>query len=213
MSPPNAEASHTDMTLGTAHGNTADAPLASDAKGGSVTCKRVIKKMQRPSKGRTPSRRSAQPSRLEKNRKGDANRGPLRGGDNRETWKDRERRPSGLRSRTHRGLCPSSVRPPPLAGESLILWRFLFVHQNFPPSSATSRDHLAQQHGFRCTFVSRAGPPAASPTASDASHRTRPRGGATKHNHYCSRTFENAVWHTPRRLRGPARRGRTSGPT
>jgi glycosyltransferase involved in cell wall biosynthesis len=71
--------------------------------------------------------------------------------------------------------------------------RVLFVHQNFPAQFGQIAAHLVQKHGFDCTFVSE------KPPGTDAGVRRlqyRVRGGATAKTHYCSRTFENAVWHT-----------------
>ncbi|QEH35606.1 Spore coat protein SA [Aquisphaera giovannonii] len=69
----------------------------------------------------------------------------------------------------------------------------LFVHQNYPAQFGHIARHLAQSHGFRCTFVSQR-----PEGESDGVRRIRyhPKGGATARNHYCSRTFENAVHHT-----------------
>lgn len=68
----------------------------------------------------------------------------------------------------------------------------LFVHPNFPAQFGHVADHLARERGYRCTFVSekrdgRAGPIECVKYVN--------KGGATKQTHYCSRTFENAVWH------------------
>jgi glycosyltransferase involved in cell wall biosynthesis len=69
----------------------------------------------------------------------------------------------------------------------------LFVHQNFPAQFGHVAAYLARRHGFRCTFVSEK----AVPSGGGIEHiRYQARGGATRQNHYCSRTFENAVWHT-----------------
>ncbi|MBN2475000.1 MAG: glycosyltransferase [Pirellulales bacterium] len=69
----------------------------------------------------------------------------------------------------------------------------LFVHQNFPAQFGHVAGYLAREKGFRCTFVSER--PAG--TAGDVERiQYHKRGGATAKNHYCSRTFENAIWHT-----------------
>lgn len=68
----------------------------------------------------------------------------------------------------------------------------LFVHQNYPAQFGHVAAYLARKHGFRCTFVSQR-PPARSGLVERVQYRIR--GGATKQNHYCSRSFENAVWH------------------
>jgi glycosyltransferase involved in cell wall biosynthesis len=68
----------------------------------------------------------------------------------------------------------------------------LFVHQNFPAQFGHIADHLIKRHGFRCTFVNerRGG------TVSEIECvQYKVDGGATKHNHYCTRTFENATRH------------------
>jgi glycosyltransferase involved in cell wall biosynthesis len=69
----------------------------------------------------------------------------------------------------------------------------LFVHPNFPAQFGHVASHLARHHGHRCTFVSER-----PPGNSDGVERIQYRnlGGATNSTHYCSRTFENAVWHT-----------------
>ena len=69
----------------------------------------------------------------------------------------------------------------------------LFVHQNFPAQFGHIADYLAQHHGFRCTFVSEK---PAGQVGGIERIQYKIQGGATKQNHYCSRTFENAIWHT-----------------
>ena len=69
----------------------------------------------------------------------------------------------------------------------------LFVHQNFPAQFGHIAHYLATKHGFRCTCVANgkggfAGPVEVIPY--------QLKGGATERSHYCSRTFENAMWHT-----------------
>lgn len=68
----------------------------------------------------------------------------------------------------------------------------LFVHQNFPAQFGHIAEYLSRHHGYRCTFVSE----------KEAGHdgdveriQYRRAGGATDRNHYCSRTFENTIWH------------------
>jgi glycosyltransferase involved in cell wall biosynthesis len=68
----------------------------------------------------------------------------------------------------------------------------LFVHQNFPAQFGHIAGHLVQHYGYRCTFVSQK---PAGVVGGVERIQYRLRGGATRHNHYCSRTFENAVWH------------------
>ncbi len=69
----------------------------------------------------------------------------------------------------------------------------LFVHQNFPAQFGHVAEYLVRNHGFRCTFVSEK-PPGTTNGVERIQYTIK--GGATKANHYCSRTFENAVWHT-----------------
>ena len=69
----------------------------------------------------------------------------------------------------------------------------LFVHQNYPAQFGHVAEHLAARHAFRCTFVSEK---PAGRVGNVERIQYASRGGATKANHYCSRTFENAVWHT-----------------
>jgi glycosyltransferase involved in cell wall biosynthesis len=69
----------------------------------------------------------------------------------------------------------------------------LFVHQNFPAQFGQVASFLIRKHGYRCTFVSQT-PPGQVDGIDKVQYRVR--GGATAQNHYCSRTFENAIWHT-----------------
>jgi glycosyltransferase involved in cell wall biosynthesis len=69
----------------------------------------------------------------------------------------------------------------------------LFVHQNFPAQFGHVAQYLAERHGYRCTFVSEK--PGGRVGNIDLVQYCI-RGGATRQNHYCSRTFENTVWHT-----------------
>jgi glycosyltransferase involved in cell wall biosynthesis len=68
----------------------------------------------------------------------------------------------------------------------------LFVHQNFPAQFGHIAAHLVERHGCRCTFVSQH---PGGHVGGVERIRYRLRGGATVQTHYCSRTFENAVWH------------------
>jgi glycosyltransferase involved in cell wall biosynthesis len=73
----------------------------------------------------------------------------------------------------------------------------LFVHQNFPAQFGHVADYLVRQHGFRCTFASQKGPgTAAGAFAGIERVQYHVAGGATDRTHYCSRTFENATWHS-----------------
>lgn len=70
--------------------------------------------------------------------------------------------------------------------------QILFVHQNFPAQFGQIARHLVQEHGFECTFVSE------KPPGNEGGVRRiqyRVQGGATRKTHYCSRTFENGIWH------------------
>jgi glycosyltransferase involved in cell wall biosynthesis len=71
--------------------------------------------------------------------------------------------------------------------------QILFVHQNYPAQFGHIAEYLAVHKGHRCTFVSEL------PGSSDGPvERIQYRriGGATKHSHYCARTFENTIAHT-----------------
>ncbi|HKB01943.1 MAG TPA: glycosyltransferase, partial [Gemmataceae bacterium] len=68
----------------------------------------------------------------------------------------------------------------------------LFVHQNFPAQFGHIGAHLAKRHSYRCTFVNerRGGK-----VGDIECILYKVEGGATKHNHYCTRTFENTTRH------------------
>jgi len=68
----------------------------------------------------------------------------------------------------------------------------LYVHQNFPAQFGHIAGWLARRLGWKCTFVSRTGE-GNIPGVERVAYSIR--GGATRQNHYCSRTFENTVWH------------------
>jgi glycosyltransferase involved in cell wall biosynthesis len=69
----------------------------------------------------------------------------------------------------------------------------VFIHQNFPAQFGHIAAYLAKHHGFRCTFVSQQ-----PPGHSDGIERVQYhlQGGATEKTHFCSRSFENAIWHS-----------------
>ncbi len=69
----------------------------------------------------------------------------------------------------------------------------LFVHQNFPAQFGHVAAYLVQRKGFRCTFVTQE---PAGFTNGVERIQYQLKGGATKHNHYFSRTFENITWHS-----------------
>ena len=69
----------------------------------------------------------------------------------------------------------------------------LFVHQNFPAQFGHVAACLAPHNGFRCTFVSER-PPGNAAGVERIQYRLG--GGATAQTHFCSRSFENAVWHS-----------------
>jgi len=69
----------------------------------------------------------------------------------------------------------------------------LFVHQNFPAQFGHIARHLTENHGFRCTFVSEK-PSGVSAGIEKIQYSAR--SGATAQTHFCSRTFENQIWHS-----------------
>lgn len=69
----------------------------------------------------------------------------------------------------------------------------LFVHQNFPAQFGHIARHLVHTRGWQCSFVSET-PPGV--VAGIRKIQYKIAGGARATTHYCSRTFENAVWHS-----------------
>ena len=69
----------------------------------------------------------------------------------------------------------------------------LFVHQNFPAQFGHVASYLVQRKGYRCSFASEL-----EPGTSGGIERIQYKiqGGATLQTHYCSRSFENAIWHS-----------------
>ncbi len=69
----------------------------------------------------------------------------------------------------------------------------LYVHKNFPAQFGHIAASLLTKLGFQCTFVSEL-PPGNVQGIERIQYKIK--GMATANNHYCSRTFENAVWHS-----------------
>ncbi|MGE3821072.1 MAG: glycosyltransferase, partial [Isosphaeraceae bacterium] len=69
----------------------------------------------------------------------------------------------------------------------------LFVHQNYPAQFGHIARHLTRSKGWRCAFVSKT-PAGNLEGVRKIEYRTL--GGAREATHYCSRTFENAIWHS-----------------
>jgi glycosyltransferase involved in cell wall biosynthesis len=68
----------------------------------------------------------------------------------------------------------------------------LYVHQNFPAQFGHIAHHLVRKLGWKCSFISQT-PPGNVNGIEKIQYKIT--GGATKANHFCTRTFENAVWH------------------
>jgi hypothetical protein len=69
----------------------------------------------------------------------------------------------------------------------------LFVHQNYPAQFRYLAPRLAREIGWRCTFATRN---AKSPDLPGVERVVyRPRSGATRANHVCTRAFESRVGH------------------
>ena len=70
----------------------------------------------------------------------------------------------------------------------------LFVHKNYPAQFGHIARRLVSDFGWQCTFVSER------PAGDDAGVRLiqyqLAEGAAGTTTHYCSRTFENAIWHS-----------------
>jgi glycosyltransferase involved in cell wall biosynthesis len=69
----------------------------------------------------------------------------------------------------------------------------LFVHKNFPAQFGHVASRLVGQRGYRCSFLSEKGPAVVQGVEVIPYKLT---GGATNSTHFCSRTFENTVWHS-----------------
>jgi glycosyltransferase involved in cell wall biosynthesis len=69
----------------------------------------------------------------------------------------------------------------------------LYVHQNYPAQFGHIARHLVKDKGYRCSFVSR-GPARFHDGIECIQYQLA--GGASRQNHFCSRTFENAIWHS-----------------
>ena len=70
--------------------------------------------------------------------------------------------------------------------------QILFVHPNFPAQFGPLLSRLSAREDVECVFVTKG------VSGTQQGVRCIPfavKGGATKTTHYCSRTFENAVWH------------------
>jgi glycosyltransferase involved in cell wall biosynthesis len=68
----------------------------------------------------------------------------------------------------------------------------LYVHQNFPAQFGHIAHHLVQKLGWRCSFVSET---PGGTVGGIEKIQYKILGGATRQNHFCSRTFENTIWH------------------
>src|ERR1041384_3082524 len=68
----------------------------------------------------------------------------------------------------------------------------LYVHQNFPAQFGHIAHHLVDKLGWKCSFVSQT-PGGIVGGINKIEYKNA--GGATRQNHFCSRTFENTVWH------------------
>lgn len=69
----------------------------------------------------------------------------------------------------------------------------LFIHQNFPAQFGHIAAHLVRTRGWRCSFASEQ---PAGTVGGIERIQYRIKGGATEKTHYCSRSFENAIWHS-----------------
>ncbi len=69
----------------------------------------------------------------------------------------------------------------------------LFIHQNFPAQFGHIAAYLIRRKGYRCSFLSQL--PAANVSGIERL-QYQVMSGATERTHYCSRTFENVIWHS-----------------
>lgn len=68
----------------------------------------------------------------------------------------------------------------------------LYVHQNFPAQFGHIAQYLVRERNWKCTFLSET---PGGVVGGIEKIQYKVVGGATKNNHFCTRTFENAVWH------------------
>jgi glycosyltransferase involved in cell wall biosynthesis len=68
----------------------------------------------------------------------------------------------------------------------------LYVHQNFPAQFGHIAHHLVDKLGWTCSFLSQT---PGGVVGGIQKIQYKLAGGATRQNHFCSRTFENTVWH------------------
>ncbi len=100
---------------------------------------------------------------------------------------------AGCRDRDRRRLARADDLIHQVTPERHSKMHVLFVHQNFPAQFGHIARHLVTKHGWTCTFVSETPP---GEVAGIRKIQYKSKGGARESTHYCSRTFENSVWHT-----------------
>ncbi len=71
--------------------------------------------------------------------------------------------------------------------------RIVFVHPNYPAQFGHVAQQLSARHGDQCWFVTHRGSGQDGPVERIG---YQIGGGARAENHYCSRSFENYVWHS-----------------
>src|SRR5262249_20325513 len=94
---------------------------------------------------------------------------------------------------TDRKLLYHIREPRPRRGSAGAAMHILFIHQNFPAQFGHIAAYLVQRKGFRCSFASEQEP---GTWCGIEKIQYKIRGGATQQTHYCSRSFENAIWHS-----------------